>query len=66
MEVELTTQRQLSEWLGVSQPFISDWINGRKNLSVQTGLRWSELLDVGFKRLMTADADERRKILGLK
>jgi transcriptional regulator with XRE-family HTH domain len=66
MEVELTTQKNLSSKLGVSQQFISAWINGQRGLSVNTALRWSKLLNVGFKRLMTAGKEERRKILGLK
>lgn len=66
MEVELTTQRHIAKRLGVSQQFISAWVNGKYGLSVKTALRWSELLNVGFKRLMTAGKEERRKILGLK
>jgi len=66
MEVELTTQRHIAKRLGVSQQFISAWVNGKHGLSVDTGLRWSKLLNIGFKRLMTAGKEERRKILGLK
>lgn len=66
MEAELTTQKHIANRLGVSQQFISAWVKGQRGLSVDTGLRWSKLLNVGFKRLMTADAEERRKILGLK
>jgi transcriptional regulator with XRE-family HTH domain len=66
MEVELTTQKHIANRLGVSQQFISAWVKGQRGLSVDTGLRWSKLLNVGFKRLMTAGKEERKKILGLK
>lgn len=66
MEVELTTQKHIASKLGVSQQFISAWVNGQRGLSVDTGLRWSQILNVGFKRLMTAGKEERKKILGLK
>lgn len=62
----MATQKQIAERLGVSPQFISAWKNGQVGLSAKTGLRWSQILNVGFKRLMTADAEERRKILGLK
>lgn len=62
----MTTQKQIAERLGVSPQFISAWKNGHVGLSVNTALRWSKILRVGFKRLMTAGKEERRKILGLK
>lgn len=62
----MATQRHIAKRLGVSQQFISAWVNGKYGLSVDTGLRWSQILNVGFKRLMTAEKEERRKILGLK
>lgn len=63
----MTTQKEIAEKLGVTPQFISRWKLGESGLSVRMGLRWSKILDVDFKVIMTAKSRKKReKILGLK
>lgn len=62
------TQKELSMILGVTPQFLSKWKLGKSGLKVSTAVRWSVLLNIDFKILMTASADPivRSKMLGLK
>lgn len=62
----MITQKEIAERLGVSPQMISKWKHGKSGISVKTALRWSKILKVDFKKLMTAKPDDREKILGLK
>lgn len=62
----MKTQKQIASQLGVSPQMISKWKKGETGISVKTALRWSKILKVDFKKLMTAKPAERKKILGLK
>lgn len=62
----MVTQKQMALKLGVSPQFISRWKKGQSGISVKTALKWSKILGVEFKLLMTATPKQRIKILGLK
>lgn len=62
------TQSELAGILDVSPQFLSKWLNGLSGLKVSTAVRWSAVLNVDFKILMTCKPDRkiRAKLLGLK
>lgn len=60
-------QKQLAHRLGVTPQMISAWKLGKTGLSVRMALRWSKLLDLDFKALITAKTRRKReKLLGLE
>lgn len=64
---EFMNQSNIALKLGVSRQFISKWINGKSGISVSTAMRWSTILNIDFKILITAEPKRkiREKLIGL-
>ena len=45
------TQKEMAAALGVSQPRISEYINGKKNITVNRLKEWCEIVGVDIKLL---------------
>lgn len=59
------TQRQVAKYLGCSEPFLSAYKNGKKELGKNTALKWAKLLRVKPEKLMFSSEIDRPKLLGL-
>ena len=46
------TQAQMAAALGVPQPRISEYINGKKNITVKRLKQWCDILNIDIKEII--------------
>ena len=46
------TQKEMAAALGVTQPRISEYINGKKNITVKRLKEWCEILKIDIKEII--------------
>lgn len=56
------TQARLAETLGVTQSAVSLWVNGKRAMSVATGLKIAEVLSCGLQDLFSLACDSQAVI----
>lgn len=60
------TQRIMAQNLGCTEQTLSQWKLGKRGIKFERAVKWSELLGIDIKRLMTCPVRDRPKLLGLK
>jgi transcriptional regulator with XRE-family HTH domain len=60
------TQREIADFLGTHECFLSQWKKGKKEISKNTAIEWGKKLRVDPAKLIFSDAKKRPGLLGLK
>ena len=52
LELSKLTQVQLADKVGATQPQISEYINGKKNISLARLQKWCKILNIDIKEIV--------------